>query len=236
MDSVFRITERKPAPNVRLAIALSEEHPGVRHIGLLHRHQKEGSWRMLELARHSYIRDSLPDESDLWIVPHMGPRRQIQLAAFCRRIWTANRKSGVPYAFSAPSDCFDRKTGTWKPAAGQHGLTCATFVLAVFHSAGVPIVIYNSWPTNRAGDAEWQESIQRVQLIQWRASEEHLQSVRGEIGTARYRPEEVAGATTEAVWPVSFARAEELGKLLLQRLADGPPLPDSENGQPCPTS
>jgi hypothetical protein len=99
----------------------------------------------------------------------------------------------------------------------RHGLTCATFVLAVFHQAGLPLVRYDSWPVNRPGDAEWQESIVNL-LERTGAAPEHIAKVKTEIGAVRYRPEEVAGAATSVSIPAEFPSASERAQEILLKL------------------
>jgi len=146
------------------------------------------------------------------------PARQRSIAAFCRRVWRKNSKKGIPYAFSNPGQSFDDETGRFLIGPSRFGLTCASFVLAVFDAAGFPLAEYGSWPVDRTGDREWQEKI--VDLLQSRAEPEHITHLRNEIGAVRYRPEEVAASTALAPPPVNFIQAEKLGTQILGRLKE----------------
>lgn len=94
------------------------------------------------------------------------------------------------------------------------GLTCATFVVAFFHSLGWPIVELESWPNGREGDAEWQDAILNA-LLSSGASSQHIDTACEHIGVARYRPEEVAVAATCDDPPLNFSDADELARDLL---------------------
>jgi hypothetical protein len=137
------------------------------------------------------------------------------VAAVCRKVWRANGRY-VPYAFSPPNDCFDSVTWEFIFGPTRLGLTCSTFVLAVFHTARLPLVDYSSWPVNRPGDSEWQQRI--VSLLKGRAPEAHVEAVSREVGSARFRPEEVAGAATVNPLPASFELAAERGEQILELL------------------
>jgi hypothetical protein len=78
------------------------------------------------------------------------------------------------------------------------------------------LVDYSTWPLNRPGDAEWQQSM--ISLLRGRAPEEHVKAVEQDVGCARYRPEEVAGAATVHPLPAGFAIAAERGQQILALL------------------
>jgi hypothetical protein len=99
----------------------------------------------------------------------------------------------------------------------KHGLTCATFVLGVFHSVGLPLIQYDTWPQRREGDEEWQRYIIEA-LKQTNASPEHIQLVESEIGAVRYRPEDVAGAGAAEGIPTAFDTANELAGKIMSKL------------------
>jgi hypothetical protein len=174
----------------------------------------------LHLAWHFDLRHEPPSDRYLWVDPVIPEPRLVQVAAVCRLVRRENGKGRIPYGFSPPSDCLDAETGDYLFGPTRVGLTCATFVLAVFHRAGLLLVLYSSWPVNRPGDADWQRFIvEELRNNTPTATPEHVRAVESDIGiTVRYRPEEVAGACTVAPIPVSFQKAEEQGQLILARL------------------
>jgi hypothetical protein len=208
---------QRPFENVRhaaIALAVVQEHQN--HIGILFTDEGADEVRLGHLAWHLELRTSQPKNCYLWVDPPIPARRARQVAARCRQILRANDK-GIPYAFSPPNDCFDDETGDFLLGATRKGLTCATFVLAVFDTAGIQLAKYDSWPQQRPGDAEWRQSIIE-QLQNSSADAEHLAFIREETRAIRYRPEEVAGCAASDHLPCEFAIAESLSLEILNQL------------------
>lgn len=218
MDRVHSQWDRPVSEIQFAAIAIKSVNPSQRHIGILHRRGDSSATHMLHLAWHQDIRNNVPGNDYLWIDPVVPARRLRQVAARCRQLWRANRR-GIPYAFSPPNGCFDERTGEYLFGPTRHGLTCASFVLAVFQMAGLRLVDEDSWPTSRAGDREWQESIlDALENSSPPASQEHLEAVRSELGSVRIRPEEVAGSGTVNPLPASFQAVESRAEQILEQL------------------
>lgn len=199
----------------RVALAVMSVGSDQRHIGILHRSESSPDLLMLHLAWHYDLRNEPLDRHCLWIDPPIPPVRAVQLAAFCRKLARRNRDK-IPYALSAPSDCFDASTGDYRPQEGTHGLTCATFVMAVFQAVGLRLVKADTWQT-RDEDREWQAKVIRT-LLAGRVDQRHIDVVRGELGALRFRPEEVAGAAAHEPWPVAFVDAVRNAETILTRL------------------
>jgi hypothetical protein len=220
MNRVHSTTTKPLAEVGRIAVAIGVPiTPEQRHIGILHREQEAGPLLMLHLRWHYLLSNDDPDQSFLWVDPAVHPKRLVQVAAICRQVWRANQRNGIPYGFSEPTDCFDAETCRFLLGPTRLGLTCASFVLAVFHRAGLPLVEYSSWPLNRPGDREWQESIINT-LESQGANATHIHALRGEVGrgAVRYRPEEVAGAACEANLPIKFPLACKRAHHILRKL------------------
>lgn len=86
---------------------------------------------------------------------------------------------------------------------GEHkiGLTCATYVLTLFHSIGIDLIKLEDWP-DREDDWEWQDDIVGT-MKQYKThpvvdmDKEHLAKLKEEAASHphRYRPEEVAASS-----------------------------------------
>jgi hypothetical protein len=168
------------------------------------------------LAWHNQLKNGQPKDAYLWIDPPIPTRRARQVAARCRQILRENTR-GIPYAFSPPNDCFDIETGGFLFGPSRVGLTCASFVLAVFDSAGVRLADYATWPQTRADDVQWQQSVIR-QLEEDGAEPEHIAFINNESGAVRYRPEDVAGCAAADQLPCPFDIAEPLSQEVLTQL------------------
>jgi hypothetical protein len=199
-----------------VAVAIAIIQPGQHHVGILHKEEILEDVSLAHLAWHNQLRNGRPKDAYLWIDPPIPARRARQVAARCRQILRANTR-GIAYAFSPPNDCFDIATGSFLFGPSRVGLTCASFVLAVFDSAGIRLADYATWPYGRTGDMEWQNSIIR-QLEEDGASVEHITFIKNEIGAVRYRPEDVAGCAAADQLPCHFDIAESLGQKIVKRL------------------
>ena len=94
-------------------------------------------------------------------------------------------------------------------------------MLAVFLAAGLELVSFEMWSQDRPGDREWQEwviSQLRNGLADGRVTQEHIDDVKNQVGAARCRPEEVAGASAAEAHPVSFDQAVALASEVLALL------------------
>ena len=219
IEHVFAQNERPLSSIAHAGIAVCTVKPEQQHIGVLHREDASDEAMLLHLAWHHDLRNNRLGPHYLWIeIPVPSPRLR-QVAAICRKVWRSNQNV-VPYAFSSPNDCFEQSTGRFLLGPTRHGLTCATFVLAVFETAGLSLIQYETWPDYRTGDQQWQESI--LDLLRERqppASAEHIAAISSEIGAVRYRPEEVASAATVSELPAAFQAVQPLSERLLDKLA-----------------
>jgi hypothetical protein len=109
-------------------------------------------------------------------------------------------------------------------AAGE-GLTCATFLLAVFRRWGLPLVDESTWPQGRREDSSWVLKIVRW-LYRWAKNsgvpiptEHFVEQIRQRWSLRRFRPEEVcACATAFSGSPLAFQVVEPLSVQLLREL------------------
>lgn len=216
MDRVFAASQPAFTEVEHMAVAIGRTGADQFHIGLLHREALTASVQFLHLAWHCRLKNEPAGSlTSHWIDMPIPSRRARQVAARCRQIWKANGASSIPYGFSHPSDSFDSVSGSFLLGPTRHGLTCASFVLAVFHFSGIPLVQYMTWPTDRAGDREWQESV--LTALRSHATPEHIAATSAEIGSIRFRPVDVAGAATQ-VPPVRFDVASILGSQIFEML------------------
>jgi len=217
-----RVHHHSESPFERLrsaAIAIREIDPQQRHIGLLYSDSALNRVSFLHLAWHFDLRCEAARPEYFWVDPAIPTPRLAQLAAICRLVWRANGKGRIPYGFGPPADCLDATTGAYLFGPAGSGLTCATFVLAAFHRAGLPLLRYETWPIGRAGDSEWQTRIVEALAATPGTTTEHVEAVRRDVGsTVRFRPEEVTVAATVVTMPVDFTVADAHAAQLLLRL------------------
>ncbi|MDO8284967.1 MAG: hypothetical protein Q7T69_08170 [Rhodoferax sp.] len=195
------------------------------HIGLLFRLGAEVPSNLLHLAFHHLLyceqTAEVADWDDQYAVVNLAGfdvDERIQLAVWLKRISKSNGRN-VPYGLKySGQGYFDATTGKFISSETGRGLTCSTFVLAVFIDFGFNIVDCDSWPVReddtkfqRAIMGHLQDGVQR-HLVQ----REHMEAQQAHIGTApRFRPlETAAGCAGYLGTTIEFASAELISKHL----------------------
>lgn len=117
----------------------------------------------------------------------------------------ATMYSGGFFSFSPPNNF----------VGNENGLTCATFVLSIFKSKDIDLLETSTWQT-RASDETWREWIISM-LIEHSASASHIDAVRKEKNSVRFRPEEVFVAASQAS-NATFSFCESGGALIKSAL------------------
>lgn len=180
------------------------------HIGLLCRDATGTRIKFFHLAFHEDLRtEDDVSKCYLWVEAKVEEEQANIVAAQARLIYGKNHMGGIPYGFSPYGGYFGAKGEIHWSAAGN-GLTCATFVLAVFDRSGIQLVNGETWPVGRADDIKFQrEMVERVRAESG-ATASHIKGMKADIGQVRFRVMEVAGAVAADQYPVDFATADAL--------------------------
>lgn len=204
-----------------LAVFVRKTQDGT-HAGIVYR-GSDGTLRLLHQAFHLNLRDDEFVERRgrfVCVVPSLLHDELVALAGYCRRIYLVNSsRGGIPYNLELElNEGFDPVTGDLVMPGSATGMSCATFVVHVFRSAGNEIVDPTDWPraTARAGDVERQEQL--IRMMEQNPSPEYQRQadrIRSQRGCPRIRPEDVAGACLEDSLPARFAQCDRNGRLLL---------------------
>lgn len=198
-----------------MGIRVTERARGQLHTGILYKAEDE-SIRVLHFCWNNDGRDQPAAPIYHWVA--LGVRLSVKksLAAFCRLVAACDALADVAWCFRYnPALVFERGTGRLLGPGGE-GLTCATFVLAMFKSIGVSLVDLDSWEP-RPCDVWWQEHILP------RTTTAHAELLRAQLGSIRYRPEEVAAAARLKMQelPAQFASVLPGARDVLTRLGVG---------------
>ncbi|MEQ1571873.1 MAG: hypothetical protein ABMA64_39970 [Myxococcota bacterium] len=196
----------------RCAVVLCRTEHGNFHVGLLHR-AAPGRAAVLHLGWLDYLSMTWP-WLRLWVCPETEPEKLMTAAGYCRRIWTKFQEKGVfPYALGDFASTFDL-SGRLVLAPGSRGLTCATFVMAVFRTSGVELVDEDEWPIRVDDDRGW------LQVIAGFARADHLAVLQEQVeeGVARVHPHELLGACTLSPLPVDFSRVPAAAAQVVAKL------------------
>ncbi len=216
MDRVLLSNHISPQTVVGVGIAV---HFSGLHIGVLYRVSENAAVKLLHLAWHNKLRsDDLSPVYKCWIRPAIADDRSLAIAAYCRRIWKQNERNQLPYGFSHPNKFFDTSGNIIKGPA-KIGLTCASFVLAVFEGAGVLLADLEGWPSPTQEDMERQRALFDRLEGDDHVERGHVAAVRGELGNTRYHPLDVAGAATADPLPSSYEHAATVGREIQKLIA-----------------
>jgi hypothetical protein len=175
----------------RAAAVMCRTQYGNLHAGIVHR-TGDGEVEFLHLG----WQDTLSKEwtwCTLWAAPDVESERLVSVAGMCRLVWARFLASQTfPYALRFSGTTFS-VTGQLVLGEGAQGLTCATFVLAVFKSVGVSLVDESDWPVRPEDDRRFLETVRSF------AAPNHFALLQAEVnnGVVRIRPEEVIGACSQ---------------------------------------
>ncbi len=195
-------------PHVAIAIGRTASEPYNTHTGVVYRNL-DGTVSMLHLGWHHRLLNWPYDGTYACVVPNIEPERARIVAGLCRTIW--RRRPKIPYSLRLDVHArFRAATGDVVLSKEGNGLNCSNFVLIVFLTSGISLIDFTTWQ-ERAEDADWHRYLVQ-QLEGHGASPEHVEAVRSEIGCARVRPEETAGAGIEDFLPANFEQCARNGR------------------------
>lgn len=208
-----------------VVITINRRWNKQRHCGIAFNLQEEP--RVLHLATHNEVQCNKNLNGFLcWIKPEIHPVLQQAFCTYLEVLSEAVEKgqNNIPYGFLYDDYARIEPDGTLILAGQECGLTCATFVLTLFHSQGFDLVDLNSW-NSRDEDRQW-----FYQIISFlkdnffkkgRMSLYHLRRLFSEVGCPRFRPEEIA--VSSALYnqqPASTTDIRQAGSGLLDYLLE----------------
>lgn len=228
----MRVLDDTTFTNVPRIAAVISGGEDQRHLGLLYR-RGDAELRKLHLGFHHYLCDDAPDldGTSAWIgCGDLDDTEANTFATWLAKIWEKNHKR-MPYGiryWRGPH--FDLADGKYLPSETGCGLTCATFVMALFEAFRYDIVDIETWP-NRDSDVDFQNCIiealnnpRHVRNVDIDSAEHqaHVKSQIDSLGKApRFRPEEVACSVGLCEGePISFQVAEPAGQALVSKMRD----------------
>lgn len=205
--------------------------PNGFHTGVIYRDSDTDSINILHLAFHVDLRndnffkievdqENLWTFSDFWIIPiDFDSSFQRSLSAYCSNIMERNKlfvdssiDKRIRYGLFSGDSLFI-EDGTLILGENCSGLSCSSFVIAVFKSIGIKLVDMSKWP-KRESDIETHK-----QLLSWLKGHceapghmEHYYTVEKEAGCARVRPSEVTASLRFENKPAEFFPISQLGE------------------------
>ncbi len=227
MNVAHRVYAAKEKPfehvgQVGIAVLIDSR---TRHVGVLFRRTIEsvGKLELLDLADHHCVQCEPPSVKYTWMDVGIEPERQKLVAQLCELIEEEyilrpnSDRQKIGYAFHYRGETFDPMSGVFVTTDG-YGLTCATFVLALFASHGVELLHLASWEP-RPEDTKWQAQVLAI-MERRRVDPKHIAFMKSELGCCRFRPQEVAAAGTVdgSFLPLGFREAESRGETIVNEL------------------
>lgn len=184
-----------------IAVAVtSQEHAAIAFRDMT------GDLRLLHYFVDGKIRDTNFDEKYLLILPNLSPDESLAFAGLCVRLVQNSHLFKSLYDFGAdPNACFDVGEGrcdliTTSPGTG---LTCSTFVAAMFRSIQRPLIVISSW---RYRPSDRTRYLEILQFLRDNKQAERAQVLANHIDRIRVGPFDVGGAALEDRLPASFRR------------------------------
>ena len=180
---------------IGIVVNLSDDHKQF-HCGLAFRMGDD--FNILHLAHHNDLEcDHDCNRFQVFVIPNIPKELQIPFIQMCRAIKEDVEEGRKDVAYGLRYDEFAiYNDGKLNLAGNEIGLTCATYVLTLFHSVGIDLVDIHNWP-EREEDRKWFERVKRIFGIQkikiyLGMTKEHQAKVLNEKFGPRFRPEEVA--------------------------------------------
>jgi hypothetical protein len=209
-----RIRKPEDAPIVGVGVTITADRNS--HAGIVYRDIYDNV-RLLHLAFHHDLRNGLFDVSYLCADPELEYEDAEAVAAHCRLI--AEDMPLIRFALHYnPRATLVKRGNRMLLLREGKGLNCSTFVLTVFKDAGPLLINMQGWK-KRDSDRPWHKTLIKI-LIGKGASRQYVKRVANDIGCARVRPEEVAGACLEPSLPADFEQCEPNGLVVIEALVN----------------
>jgi hypothetical protein len=183
------------------------------HIGMLYKIDA-GNALNLNLHDHLDLRNEAPTASYGWMQVQLDDINRRLLAALCALI--ARKSLSVPYGFTYNGLYFTH-IGDYIPRNLGHGLTCATFVMAIFATYSIPVLKNQEWKLADLEDQGWQTL--RVNQISINRGAMMAAAIAQHVGQPRYKPEHVAAGAIDEKRPLGRVQAVKMGKRIMRELA-----------------
>lgn len=194
-----------------VAVAVVKLPNGDFHTGLLYANGSQA--KFLHMAEDLSVRSEAPKERYRWVVPGFDDSVKKAAAGMCSLIETSN--PAVPYAFDREGWSFDANGHLVAGAPGK-GMTCSTFILAAFDAISFPLLKEDQWP--KGADQPEKLSILSKIFRGPRVESAHAELAMEDVSAPRIKPCQVAAASAENTFPVSYPVAKKKGEVLEKKI------------------
>lgn len=191
-----------------------------KHVALIYRADNT-RLMLLHLGWHRKLYHEQWNSEYYWL-EFGGLDRELQETFADWAVLVADASPGTPIPYSIifhPGRNFD-VDGRFIYQNDGSGLTCATFLLALFSDYGIPLIDISGWPESRDGDLTWVRKILKMLRKQIELkllpSWDWVEQAKRRHKLRRFRPEEVfATAALFSGEPLSFSDVEPAGMAVI---------------------
>ena len=210
-DYISKISDTKFGDNFKLGIVVGRLNKSP-HCGIAYNLDVEPE--IIHFCGHNKTKHEGFDNlfSNIIVKHKFRPMVQESLCSFLDVLAETidNEEIQIPYAYKYENySDFDADN---QLILDEHsnGLTCATFLLTLFHHVGIDLIDLDSWP-QRDEDKQKEKATKQIFFRNKEridVSREHILKMEEEIGCKRYRPEEVA--ISSALYNESSAPSDKI--------------------------
>jgi hypothetical protein len=204
---------------IRRVLRATAPHP-QHHVALIYS-TAGGRCRLSQLEADYRFIDCLWELDGNYLWRGTPALDEVDMATTVAWLTDLNRsKPEIPYGFQSAGCKFtwDIATGGLRlsPDGPGVGLTCATFVCAVFNSLSLPLIDdEEGWPVDRPEDSMWRWHM----LGALKYSTERVFAARSTPPDPRIKPEEVVAAFGQDPWPVDYVRVRAIAQQIVDEVA-----------------
>lgn len=187
-------TDSYPDQSMRFGLVLQLACPARRQFHIAAIYWFNNVLKIGDLQSHLKTRCAPvePTENAFWFEPDIDLEDQRLLAAKID-VWLTENENKIPYSVASPDGVLF-KDDIWVGSALGQGLTCATFIVALFDELGYPFLDVSSWKL-RDGDEEWAKGILELLQRHCGLAKDHASVQKELIGDGiRVRPTDVFAA------------------------------------------
>lgn len=181
-----------PDESMHFGIAVQVADPSTQQFHTSTLYRFDGRLMVGEVQSHLRSRKAMakPSAGVYWIAPDLALEEQRVLASKVDA-WLDENHGRIPYSVAHPGGVIF-KDDVWIGNEPGQGLTCATFVIALFDELGIPFIDIESWE-DRPGDSDWAARI--LQMLKPYMTDEHFSAQKQRLGqSVRVRPSDVTAA------------------------------------------
>ncbi|MCB9745630.1 MAG: hypothetical protein H6740_23840 [Alphaproteobacteria bacterium] len=195
----------------KLAVVVQRLGAGL-HSGVIYKVDQEPE-RFLHLLWHLKLRNEAPPSEGVWVQCTVQRAKKQIIVQRAARL--AERYGDGSLGFGFALDGVRVLDDGTVDLGGGSGLTCSAFVHVLFRDCGAALVNVDTYAAQRSDAEKRKDRDAQQALVHQLRSDGHgpqADRAQAEVGSARIRPEEIAGASGLRYRPVELRDAEAAGQ------------------------